>query len=527
LLALRAVWRYLLAMQAKRHRRQGGSADAHMWHIGLALFVGGAAADFGLVGLSWLAWSILHRPRIARSGAISLHDAVSVLQLVFASVAGAGALVALIVAYRKQKVAEADSSHDRTRVFNERFTAIATELGDSEPAVRLAGVHAMAGLADDWAANRQTCVDVLCAFLRMPYRPPIMGSAPELMSQALRAAREVRETVIRVITAHLRLSAAVSWQGLDFDFTGAVFEGGDFGRAIFNGGKVSFRDAIFAGGTLDFGGAIFSGGQVDFSGAEFTDGKVGFGSAEFQGGGVSFAGAKFSGGFVDFNGAVFSGSRVGFIESYFSGGKINFEGAVFGGGRVFFNRVAFSGSEVGFRDVMFVGSSVEFMGAKFSGGHIDFDNALFSSGQTEFSYAKFSGSLVSFSFANFSSKLFSPIYRAGNTVDYGTTFLSRLNSWIARSRVNSWVAFLTGGAELKQLSSGILVNFFGAEFSGGSVLFDSAEFSGGEVGFTDAKFLGGQVDFSQVRNWSVPPLRFETGTQLPGVKLPGEAQPAN
>ena len=46
-----------------------------------------------------------------------------VLQLVFATVAGAGALVALIVAYRRQKIAEADSVHDRTRVFNERFSA--------------------------------------------------------------------------------------------------------------------------------------------------------------------------------------------------------------------------------------------------------------------------------------------------------------------------------------------------------------------------------------------------------------------
>jgi len=45
--------------------------------------------------------------------------------------------------------AEANSAHDRTRVFNERFTAIAAQLGDDKAAVRLAGVHAMAGLADD------------------------------------------------------------------------------------------------------------------------------------------------------------------------------------------------------------------------------------------------------------------------------------------------------------------------------------------------------------------------------------------
>jgi hypothetical protein len=42
------------------------------------------------------------------------HDTVtvSVLHLVFATVVGAGALIALIVAYRRQ-IAEADSAHDR------------------------------------------------------------------------------------------------------------------------------------------------------------------------------------------------------------------------------------------------------------------------------------------------------------------------------------------------------------------------------------------------------------------------------
>jgi len=44
-----------------------------------------------------------------------------VAQLVFASVAGAGALVALVVAYRRQRVGEAATAHDRIRVLNERF----------------------------------------------------------------------------------------------------------------------------------------------------------------------------------------------------------------------------------------------------------------------------------------------------------------------------------------------------------------------------------------------------------------------
>jgi len=531
LLDLLTAWRYLLAMRVKRRRGRSDPASARMWHIGLALFVGGGAAAVGLVGLSWLAWSVLHRPRIARSGAISLHDAVSVLQLVFASVAGAGALVALIVAYRRQKVAEADSSHDRTRVFNERFTAIAAELGDPEPAVRLAGVHAMAGLADDWAANRQTCVDVLCAYLRMPLQPSVTGSDPHTTSQTLRAAREVRETVIRVIAAHLRFNAPVSWQGLDFDFTGVQFDGGDFARAVFSGGKVSFKGAIFASGTLDFGGAIFAGGQIDFSAAEFLDGTVGFGSAEFRGGVVSFAGAKFSGGTVDFTEAVFAGSRVGFINSSLSGGKITFDNAVFARGRVFFNRAEFLGSEVSFTDAMFVGSSVEFMGAEFVDGQVNFEDVLFSGGQTEFSFAKFSGGLVSFRSANFSSERFSANYQAGNSVNYGPALLAGLIGRIT-PRLDSWVAILTGGAELNRLSSGILVNFSGAEFSGGSVLFDSAEFAGGRVDFGEAKFQGGDVDFSGVLDWSFPPLRLEYGARLEGIRLPnegapGEAQPVD
>ena len=56
-------------------------------------------------------------------------------------------------------------AEQRTRTLNERFATAAGQLGsDKPPAVRLAGVYAMAGLADDWEENRQTCVDVLCGY---------------------------------------------------------------------------------------------------------------------------------------------------------------------------------------------------------------------------------------------------------------------------------------------------------------------------------------------------------------------------
>src|SRR6516164_350978 len=57
-------------------------------------------------------------------------------------------------------------AEQRTRTLNERFATAADRLGGDKPsAVRLAGVYAMAGLADDWEQNRQTCIDVLCAYL--------------------------------------------------------------------------------------------------------------------------------------------------------------------------------------------------------------------------------------------------------------------------------------------------------------------------------------------------------------------------
>jgi DNA recombination protein RmuC len=40
-------------------------------------------------------------------------------------------------------------------------------MGDDDQTARLAGIHAMAQLADEWVTQRQTCIDVLCAFLRV------------------------------------------------------------------------------------------------------------------------------------------------------------------------------------------------------------------------------------------------------------------------------------------------------------------------------------------------------------------------
>ncbi len=261
-------------------------------------------------------------------------------------------------------------AEQRTRTLNERFAVAADRLGsDKPPAVQLAGVYAIAGLADDWPENRQTCVDVLCAYLRLPYEPDSGDDAIGKKRLDFRASREVRHTVIRVITAHLQEDAQLSWRGLDFDFTGTVFDGGYFGLADFSGSTVAFDEAEFSG-DVNFAGSKFSGPEVSFFRTKFSGGFVSFGGVEFSDD-VNFTYAKFSGSIINLS-ARFSGQEVSFGGVEFSGGQVYFTGAEFSGERVLFNNAVFSGGEVTFSGAVFSRGEVTFSGALFVGADVDF-----------------------------------------------------------------------------------------------------------------------------------------------------------
>jgi uncharacterized protein YjbI with pentapeptide repeats len=305
---------------------------------------------------------------------------------------GAGVFAAGALVYTARNFTLSRSTFRATekRVLNERFIAIAAQLGDAQAAVRLAGVHAMAGLADDWEENRQTCIDVLCAYLRIPYEPDPGEEAPAAERLAFGASREVRHTVIGIIARHLQPDAVISWRGRDFDFTGVVFDGGDFEVAEFTGSTVSFDGAEFTGGTVDFGYAKFSGGMVSFNGAKFTGGTVSFNGAKFIDWVVSFNGAEFSGGTVSFNEAEFIGWVVSFGDAKFiADGTVSFDGAKFTGGTVSFFKAKFSGGTVSFEVAVFpAGGTVSFDYAEFSSGTVSFTRAVFSGAEVDFSNAR-------------------------------------------------------------------------------------------------------------------------------------------
>ncbi|MEV4334036.1 pentapeptide repeat-containing protein [Streptomyces sp. NPDC049597] len=406
-------------MSPRLSRRQAERRGLRLWPVGLVLLLAFTAAILVAAAVFSTGWDLLSARGLKPERLIDSKTLFDLVKLSFGVVAGAGALVALVVAYRRQRVDEDGALRDATRLHTERFTTAVSQLGDESAAVRLGGVHALAGLADDAPTRelRQTCIDVLCAYLRLPYTGEAELPADDAEARhSYLALREVRHTVIRLIRDHIRLPLKHqhSWQDHDFDFTGVTFDGGDFSRATFAGGLVSFsgatfsearvdfRGATFCADVVSFGHATFSGAKVDFVGATFSGTGVDFGEATFSGGLVSFGEATFCADVVSFRMATFSGGMVGFGQATFSKGLVSFRGATFSGGAVDFVGATFSADGVDFSEATFSGTGVDFVGATFSGTRISFAGATFSGARVDFHRATFSEARVDFDWATFS-----------------------------------------------------------------------------------------------------------------------------
>ncbi|MFF3208404.1 pentapeptide repeat-containing protein [Streptomyces sp. NPDC002962] len=367
-------------MTANQGPRPVPKWELRLGKFGQALFLAFAAAFVGAGGILFALVVLLDIQEIDSTTKLDAKTLFDLVKLSFGVVAGAGALVALVVAYRRQHVDEVGAHREAIRLHSERFSQAVDRLGSDSPAVRLGGVHALAGLADDAPDDslRQTCIDVLCAYLQLPFTPdPGDGPADQDEHHRYLAFRNVRHTILRLIGDHYRRPRGThrSWQGCDLDLTGVTIDG-----------------------KMDFRGAVFSDGAVSFSGATFSCPTVSsFEGAAFSGSAVSFVGAEFSRGGVSFDGAAFSGGRVSFSEAVFSGGMVTFQGAVFSGGEVSFLLTVFSDGIVFFNGAVFSGSTVSFQQARFrASGTVIFDYATFSDGTVSFRHAELADRTVSF-----------------------------------------------------------------------------------------------------------------------------------
>jgi Pentapeptide repeats (9 copies) len=354
----------------------------------------------------------------------------------------------------------------RQTALNEQYSAIAKQIGDRQAAVRVAGLQAMARLADDWKANQQSCIDVLCAYLRMngQLAPGRAGTEDQ--------ERQARAIVIRLIAEHLRIpNASRGWQGRYFDFTGVIFDVGDFDDAVFKADWVRFDHAVFEG-KFSFNRVRFIGHHVRFANAKFTGDDISFDDAQFSGDDITFDSAQFTG-------------TVRFDNAHFTSGNTSFDRSQFLG-TASFNRAHFEGGNLSFYLTNFAGN-VSFDRAEFTHGKIGFNGGHFV-GNVRFNGAKFNGSEVYFKQAGF---------RAG---------------------IVSFARFSddTGTVSDAEFSDGT-VNFSYADFSGSRVSFDHARFSGSRVNLDHAQFTDGVVDFRQV---AAPPQQQNEILPVPPAALP-------
>ncbi|MEU6437499.1 pentapeptide repeat-containing protein [Streptomyces albidoflavus] len=365
-------------------RRQGGapSWDPNLWKIRPALILTFTGAVLVSASVFYTLTAVLGVERIDQATTLDASTLFELVKLSFGVVAGAGALVALIVAYRRQRLDEAGAHREATRLHSERFTQAVEQLGSDSPAVRLGGVHALAGLADDAPDDslRQTCIDVLCAYLRLPIASDNPASEEE--HHRYLALRTVRHTILRLIGEHYRLPRGTprSWQGHDLDLTDTTIDGPlDFAHATFCRGTVNFSRAVFSTGTVNFAHATFSVGTVNFSRVVFSADTVSFAHATFLAGTVNFNNTSFNVTAADFSNASFLGAKVGFNSASFNA-YVTFRDASFSGGEVDFGYTSFSGGSLTFGNASFSGSTVSFGFASFSVRTLDFSEASFSGG---------------------------------------------------------------------------------------------------------------------------------------------------
>jgi uncharacterized protein YjbI with pentapeptide repeats len=383
----------------------------------------------------------------AKPGTDRANSRLDAVRTGLAAGAGAGAAVGLMLAFRRQhhqEIATVLTDLDATeRRITELYTKAVEQLGSDKAPVRLGGLYALERLAQDNPAHRQTIVNVICAYLRMPFSLTAPSSKPEAkeedldehvtetrpdaISDAWQQEKQVRLTAQHILAEHLRDNRPKGkrstdppgsrfWPNIrldlagatliDFDLEDGVLADADFSGAIFS------RGALFGGTTFsecpNFDGTTFNDGAW-FRGAIFSDGAL-FGRATF-GAGALFDGATFSD--AVFQSATFSGI-AGFDKASFSN-RSTFDGASFSGftgfrgasfnGSVEFDRATFSagvsfGGATFSRDALFVGTTFS-GGASFDGASLSrdasFDGATFS-GAVTFGGASFNDDEGSLSF---------------------------------------------------------------------------------------------------------------------------------
>ena len=267
------------------------------------------------------------------------HDPLGRIKVTLTALGGVGAVGYLVIKYRERAALERGEA-------DEKLVRAVQQLGDASPQVRIAGVYALADVADTYEGPyHQRVVDILCGYLRTDRllkdangdtRYATNDDGTPNYDQPLSADGAVESTILSVLDSHLKTvsendtkenTSPGPWSHCTLNLHGATltesiqFTGSHIGafnvQDIKFAGHISFQDSVFADCAI-FINSIFTQG-VNFGNVRF-DRQAIFSDATLKKK-VNFTGTRFSD--VYFNGSTFE-NKISFTLTTFTA-NVTFE----------------------------------------------------------------------------------------------------------------------------------------------------------------------------------------------------------
>ncbi|QQM66565.1 pentapeptide repeat-containing protein [Actinomyces weissii] len=276
--------------------------------------------------------------------------ALDIARITLTIIGGIGAVGYLVIKFRERASAELEESRLDQREAETKLLAAVEQLGSGSPQVRIAGVYALADVADRYQGSyRQRVVDILCGYLRTERgcREPAVEEDIKNMvvvngSKCLHTDGPVESTVLTVLAQHLRQAREGAgeqdvviqevendqlWCDCTLDLHGAVLvEHLDLRNATINS-FINFSGTQFLGPATFLSSRLY---QANFWNSDFHDIAI-FGGVHFYSK-TMFCETRFHE-YVDFDRAGFEGV-VNFDEAEFRC-DANFSNTYFGGKSTF------------------------------------------------------------------------------------------------------------------------------------------------------------------------------------------------
>ena len=200
------------------------------------------------------------------------HDPLDRIKVTLTALGGVGAVGYLVIKYRERSALERGEA-------DEKLVRAVQQLGDPSPQVRIAGVYALADVADTYEGPyHQRVVDILCGYLRTDRllkdangdtRYATNDDGTPDYDHPLNADSAVESTILSVLTSHLRASHSTTqgpWSDCNIDLHRTILtEEVDLSGTIIN--KITCKATIFKN-QCTFSGAKLK-QEADFSDAVF------------------------------------------------------------------------------------------------------------------------------------------------------------------------------------------------------------------------------------------------------------------